>query len=81
MASTPVLPAEDEQVSLGIDDLHISLQGNSDWVGWHLEQVWKPDPHLFTNRVAFCLSYGEMSIYLFVRVSNYLYFSSCRTFQ
>ena len=28
MASSPVLPAEDQQVSLGIDDLHFSLQGN-----------------------------------------------------
>ena len=27
MASSPVLPTEDEQVSLGIDDLHFSLQG------------------------------------------------------
>uniref|UniRef100_A0A8C4MAE4 Nesprin-2 n=1 Tax=Equus asinus TaxID=9793 RepID=A0A8C4MAE4_EQUAS len=30
MASTPVLPAEDEQVSLGIDDLHISLQAKQE---------------------------------------------------
>lgn len=32
MASGPGLPTEDEPVSLGIDDLHISLQGNSDSV-------------------------------------------------
>uniref|UniRef100_A0A671DRX2 Nesprin-2 n=2 Tax=Rhinolophus ferrumequinum TaxID=59479 RepID=A0A671DRX2_RHIFE len=30
MASSPVLPAEDEQVSLGIDDLHISLQAEQE---------------------------------------------------
>lgn len=30
MASSPVLPTEDEQVSLGIDDLHISLQAEQE---------------------------------------------------
>ncbi|KAM5338266.1 nesprin-2 isoform 2-T2 [Glossophaga mutica] len=30
MASSPVLPTEDEQVSLGIDDLHISLQAKQE---------------------------------------------------
>ncbi|XP_036887040.1 nesprin-2 isoform X2 [Sturnira hondurensis] len=30
MASSPVLPAEDEQVSSGIDDLHISLQAEQE---------------------------------------------------
>uniref|UniRef100_A0A8C3X5K7 Nesprin-2 n=1 Tax=Catagonus wagneri TaxID=51154 RepID=A0A8C3X5K7_9CETA len=30
MASSPVLPSEDQQVSLGIDDLHISLQAEQE---------------------------------------------------
>lgn len=50
MASSPVLPTEDQPISLGIDDLHISLQAEQEdtqkktFTCWINSQLAKHDP-------------------------------------